>query len=250
MKTIQFRTIKKSLLALGFSLMATTAFAQQTTSAPNASATPTAIGTSKVWGTVDGIQIIGLVQGPSAAEAELQVACVFEYTEGDIFVSPPALPAKVNGLVHLDEALHGHLTEIRKTGKFKGHTLETFLLVPPPKSLGAKKLLLIGLGNRKDFTPDLMISVGEIAAREALKLGVKNFAFASDLKDAGIDSPTALVAGNVARGIINEYRTQKVLKTQKLTEFAPLNKVYLLAGPAFFTVAGGGISEALAQYKN
>ncbi|MDQ8749846.1 M17 family peptidase N-terminal domain-containing protein [Elizabethkingia miricola] len=249
MKTIEFRGLKKSLMIFGFSLMTTVSFAQQTTTS-NSSATPTAIGTTKTWGSIDGVQMIGMVQGPSAANAELQVACVFEYTEGDIFVSPPALPAALNGLVHLDEALKGKLTEIRKTGEFKGHALETLLLTPPTKTLGARKLLLIGLGDRNKFTPELMISVGEIATREALKLGVSNFAFASDLKDAGIDSPTALVAGNVVRGVVNEYRTQNILKSQKLTTFKPLNKVFLLAGPSFFTVAGGGIAEAIAQYKN
>ena len=83
MKTIEFRSQKKSLMIFGFSLMTTVSFAQQTTTS-NSSATPTAIGTTKTWGSIDGVQMIGMVQGPSAANAELQVACVFEYTEGDI----------------------------------------------------------------------------------------------------------------------------------------------------------------------
>ena len=94
-----------------------------------------------------------------------------------------------------------------------------------------------------------MVQVGEIATREALKLGVKNFSFASDLKDAGIDSPTALVAGNVVKGIVSEYRVQNELKAQRLAKFKPLTKVYLLAGPAFFEVAGGGISDAIKEVQ-
>jgi hypothetical protein len=74
----------------------------------------TAIGTSKTWGTVDGISVVGLVQGPSAAKADLQIACVFEYTEGDIF-NPPALPKELNGMVHLDEALKGIITVRKRT---------------------------------------------------------------------------------------------------------------------------------------
>jgi len=35
--------------------------------------------------------------------------------------------------------------------------------------------------------------------REALFVGVTHFAFASDLKDAGNDSPTGRVAGNVVK---------------------------------------------------
>ncbi|MGL6129119.1 M17 family peptidase N-terminal domain-containing protein [Chryseobacterium artocarpi] len=206
----------------------------------------TSVGTSKNWGSVDGISMIGLVQGPSSANAQLQVACVFEYTEGDIF-NASALPANLNGLVHLDEALKGELTNIRKSGQFLGHSLETILITPPAGSMSAQKLLLIGLGDRNKFTPGLMISVGEVAAREAMRLGVSNFAFASDLKDAGIDSPTALVAGNVVRGIVNASRSENYLKEHKLSTTKKLEKVYLLAGPAFFETAGGGISEAITE---
>ncbi|WP_160138523.1 M17 family peptidase N-terminal domain-containing protein [Chryseobacterium sp. c4a] len=206
------------------------------------------VGTTKNWGSVDGISMIGLVQGPSSADTQLQVACVFEYTEGDIFKAP-ALPANLNGLVHLDEALKGELTNIRKSGQFLGHSLETILITPPTGSMSGKKLLLIGLGDRNKFTPDMMISVGEVAAREAMRLGVSNFAFASDLKDAGIDSPTALIAGNVVRGIVQANRSENYLKEHKLSTTKKLEKVYLLAGPAFFETAGSGISEAITDAK-
>lgn len=212
--------------------------------------TTTAIGTAKVWGTVDGIAIEGVVQGPSAQVSDLQIACVFEYTEGDIFNTPPALPPALNGLVHLDQDMKGLLTEIRKSGKFHGHANETILISPPKGTIGGKKLLLVGLGDRNKFSPDLMMGVGSVAMREAINLGVDNFSFASDLKDAGIDSPTALVAGNVVRGIFEAYRTQTWLKEKKMSTFKPVSKVILLAGPAFFTTAGEGIQEAIASLKN
>lgn len=204
------------------------------------------LGSTTTWGKVDGVAVNGLVQGPSAAEAELQVACVFEYTEGDIF-NPPALPANLNGMVHLDDALKGIITELRKSGKFTGHSLETLLITPPKGTLASKQLLLIGLGDRNKFTPDLMISVGSTAMREALRLGVSNYSFASDIKDAGIDSPTALVATNVVLGSFEAYRTQTYLKEKKLADYKPLTKIILLAGPAFYTVAGEGIKDAIAK---
>jgi len=221
-----------------FSLVFTgnTIYAQQTT----------AVGTAKVWGRVDGIAIEGVVQGPSAQVSELQVACVFEYTEGDIFNSPPALPAAVNGMVHLDHDMKGIVTELRKSGKFLGHAYETLLISPPKGTIGGKKLLLIGLGDRNKFDASIMTSVGSVAMSEALRLGVTNFSFASDLKDAGIDSPTALVASNVVKGIFQAYRTQVWLKEKKMADFKPLSKIILLAGPAFFTVAGEGITDAIA----
>lgn len=206
----------------------------------------TAIGTSKTWGTVDGISVVGLVQGPSAAKADLQIACVFEYTEGDIF-NPPALPKELNGMVHLDEALKGIITEVRKKGQFKGHALETLLINPPKGSLASGKLLLIGLGNRNSFDAELMKEVGSVAMREALKLQVHTVSFASDIKDAGIDSPTALVAENVVLGAFDAYRAQSYLNTQHLSDKMKLKKLILLAGPSFFTVAGGGIQEAISK---
>ena len=208
-----------------------------------------AIGTTKVWGKIDGVAIEGVVQGPSAQISDLQIACVFEYTDGDIFNSPPALPAALNGLVHLDQDTKGLLTELRKSGRFAGHANETILISPAKGTIGSKRLLLIGLGDRNKFTAEIMVSVGSVAMHEALRLGVRNFSFASDLKDAGIDSPTALVAGNVVKGAFQAYRTQNWLKEKNMADFKPISKMILLAGPSFFNVAGEGIKEAISSIK-
>jgi hypothetical protein len=205
-------------------------------------------GTAKIWGSIDGVAIEGIVEGPSTESAPLQVACVFEYTEGDIFNSPPALPEAANGMRHLDAALHGVITDMRKSGRFTGHALETLLLTPPAGAIRAKQLLLVGLGDRRAFTPDVMIAVGRVALREALRLGVTHYAFASDLKDAGIDSPTALVAGNVVKGSIDAYRAQAYVKSKGMATFTPLRTITLLAGPAFFAEAGEGITQAIASF--
>ncbi|PIF46591.1 cytosol aminopeptidase family protein [Chryseobacterium sp. 52] len=245
MKNTLKNSLNQALLIAGL-VFSTLTFAQTITT--NSSPTPATIGTSKIWGSVDGISMIGMVQGPSSADAQLQVACVFEYTDNDIH-SAQALPANLNGLVHLDEALKGEFTKIRESGQFQGHALETLLITPPAGSMSAKKLLLIGLGDRNNFTPELMTSVAEVATREALRLGVTNFAFASDLKDAGIDSPTALVAGNVVKGIVLANRSEIYLREHNLSKTKKLEKVYLLAGPSFFEVAGGGIQNAIAEVK-
>jgi len=148
--------------------------------AQNKAATATTpVGTTQIWGKVDGVEVEGLVQGPSAAVAPLQIACVFEYTEGDIYNSPPALPVTLNGMVHLDKALNGLITDLRKSGKFAGHAYETLLITPPAGTLAAKQLLLIGLGDRTKFNAGLMTGVGKIAMRESLMLGVTTFSFAS-----------------------------------------------------------------------
>ncbi|AJW62976.1 hypothetical protein VO54_01499 [Elizabethkingia miricola] len=100
-----------------------------------------------------------------------------------------------------------------------------------------------------NLLPEKMIEVGRIAAREAMKLNVKSFAFAADLKDAGIDSPTALVAENVVRGIVSASRVENYLRQKHLSTSPKLQKVFLLAGPAFFEVAGTGVKSAISIFK-
>ncbi|CEJ68719.1 hypothetical protein BN1195_01009 [Chryseobacterium oranimense G311] len=94
MKNKLTNILSQSLFIAGLAF-STLTFAQTTTTTANSSAKTTAVGTSKNWGSVDGISMIGLVQGPSSADAQLQVACVFEYTENDIH-SAQALPANLN----------------------------------------------------------------------------------------------------------------------------------------------------------
>lgn len=136
-------------------------FAYGQVNSANGATKTTLQGTSKVWGVLDGISITGLVEGPATADSQLQVACVFEYTEGDIYNSPPALPAEVNELVHLDQALKGQLFEIRKNIFFSGHIFETFLLTPSVGTLKSDRLLLIGLGDRDSFSPEIMVEIGK-----------------------------------------------------------------------------------------
>jgi hypothetical protein len=173
------------------------------------------------------------------------VICIFEYEEGDL-TSPSALPAAANGLLHVDQALNGLITELRKSGKFKGHCLETLLLTPPKGSMPAQQLLLIGLGNRKDFTPDVMTDIGRIGMREALRLGVSSYSHASDLKDGGVDSPTGTVAVNVVKGALDAYETEQYLLSKKLTTHKLLTKVTLLAGQPFFVPSRDAIKAYLS----
>jgi hypothetical protein len=207
------------------------------------------VGTAAQLGSVGGVEIEVVVQGPSAQETPLQIACLFEYTEGDIFNSPPALPKEFNGMVHLDEALKGLITDLRKTNRFEGKLLETLLITPPPGTIAAKKLLLIGLGNRKEFKAEIMRQVGIVGMREALRLEVLAYAHASDIKDAGIDSPTKEVAGNVIRGSLEAFRTQRYLQERQASEPLTVAKVTLLAGPAYFEDSQKGIEKVIEELK-
>lgn len=199
-----------------------------------------AIGTKETVAHKDGIEIEVIVQSPAVQRTPLQIVCVFEYMEGDIFTSPPALPKELNGMVHVDEALHGLITHLRKTNKFEGRALETLLLSPSAHTIAAEKLLIIGLGNRNDFKPEMMRMVGVVGMREALRLGVSSYSHASDLKDAGISSPTAAVAAYVIDGALEAFRTQQYLKKNNASGVLTVTKLSLLSGPAFFEDAVAG----------
>jgi hypothetical protein len=209
--------------------------------AQNKAALPT-VGTHAIMGNIDGIDIEVTVQSPSAQKTPLQIACVFEYTENDIF-TPPALPMEVNGMVHLDKGLNGIITQLRKSGQFAGHAFETLLINVPNGTIAPQKLLLIGLGDRQKFEPEMMKTVGAIGMREALRLGVVSYAHASDLKDAGVDSPTALVAGNVLKGAIAAYRTQAYLKSKNMASYQPVKKITFLAGQPFYQITGDALKN-------
>ena len=205
------------------------------------------VGLHKIFGKLHGINIEGMVQSPSAEVTPLQFICVFEYQEGDI-TSPSALPAAANGLYHVDKQLNGLFTDLRKSGKFSGHSLETLLINPPKGSIGAKRLMLIGLGSRAKFTPDEMIEVGKLEVREALRLGVTSYAHASDLKDGGLDSPTALIINNVLKGTMTGYETELYLESKKAATVKPIVKITMLAGQPFFDPSGVAISEFIKNY--
>lgn len=199
------------------------------------------LGTTLPLGTIDNITIEVKVQSPSSQVTPLQIVCIFEYTEGDIFRSPPALPPAANGLLHLDQALHGLITDLRKSGKFMGRSLETLLITPPEGTIPAEKLLFIGLGDRNSFNPELMTDVGRVGMREALRLGVSSYSHGSDLKDAGIDSPTGTVAANVVKGAIDAYETEMYLRSKGAGSAGSVTKLTMLAGPAFLAPSGEGI---------
>lgn len=237
--------IQPLLLVLLILALPVNSFARQMSKDTAHKTTP--LGTSAILGNVDGIDIEAMVQGPYAEVTALQVACVFEYTEGDIFNSPPALPAAVNGMVHLDHALNGLITGLRKSGRFTGHAFETLLITPPSGTIAAKQLLLIGLGDRNKFSSELMLGVAKVAMPEALRLGISNYAFASDLKDGGIDSPTSTIAGYAVKGAIDAYRTEMYLKSKGMANFMPLKKITILAGPSFYVASSQGIKSAIAE---
>ncbi len=209
-------------------------------------ATLPAVGTQNVVGQADGLTVEVKVQGPAAQPTPLQIACLFEYVDGDI-TNPPALPAAVNGMVHLDASLHGLIAELRHSGKFAGHALETLLITPPKGTIAADRLLLIGLGDRRQFTPELLKRVGAVGMREALRLGVTAYSHASDIKDAGVDSPVDADATAVVVGALDALATQRYLAGKGAAPPPSVATLTLLAGPAFFAGTVAAVRATLLQ---
>jgi hypothetical protein len=232
------KTISKFLIIIGMAL-----------SIPiNGMASNAALGSKENLGKVAGaVDVEVLVQSPAAQKTPLQIVCVFEYTEGDITTSPPALPKELNGMLHVDEALHGLITDLRKSNQFKGQLLETLLINPPANTIPAEKLLIIGLGNRNNFKPEMMKLIGITGMREALRLGISSYTHASDLKDAGIDSPTADVASAVVSGASEAYQTQNYLYKQNASSRLTVKIVTVLCGPAYFDDTKTGVKKVITS---
>ena len=134
-----------------------------------------------------------LVQSPADTVTDLQVFCLFRSSAENTLHG---------SLVEIDEKLHGLLGQIRKPELFGGEFGETMVLTPPPGTLGAKRVLIIGLGDSAGFTPARMYLVGKIAWREANRLGVAHPFFAPAVLDGGVTGfSTDAVAEQVVRGL-------------------------------------------------
>src|SRR5215470_5629367 len=104
----------------------------------------------------NGLTLTVRMQGPYDAEVPLQVVCYFKPKKGgDTLKGAP---------VELDKRLGGVIANLRDRGEFAGDELET-LVIDTKRMIPAKMLLLIGLGDEKDLTPDRMERVGRAAYR-------------------------------------------------------------------------------------
>jgi hypothetical protein len=188
-----------------------------------------------------GLPIKVRMEGPYTADVPLQVVCYFKYTTEGV--------KKMQGApVELDKKLGGVIGSLRERGEFPGDALETILLEAPPDTIKAKKLLLIGLGDEKDLSLELMEKVGRTALRTAAALGATRVAFAPLIRDQGNDKfGTGEVETNVVRGMLLAYDTEKRLQKEGLAKEYTLAEWWVEAGPAFFDETVTGIEKAVKQ---
>ena len=86
-----------------------------------------------------GMRLAVKMIGPVTQQTDLQVICVLAHD--------PAGDKYVEAMADFNGKLGGLLSGIRDRGEFAGAAGETLLFIPPPGTVAAKRVLLIGVGN-------------------------------------------------------------------------------------------------------
>jgi len=179
-----------------------------------------------------------LAQSPADTQTDLQVICLFR--------SSPVNTLH-GSLVEANEKLKGLLGRIRALNLFRGELGETLLLAPPKGSLGARKLLIIGLGDSQTFSPQRMQLVGEILYTEASRLGVAHPFFAPTILDGGVTKfTTGQVSEQVFSGFLRAAALDKVLKDANASASPSVAALTYLAGAKNVDGTREGIEKAIS----
>jgi hypothetical protein len=178
-----------------------------------------------------------LAQSPADTATDLQVICLFR--------SSP-VNALRGSLTETNEKLNGLLDRLRKPELFRGELGETLLITPPAGSLRAKKLLIIGLGNSQDFSPQRMQLVGEILYGESSRLGVAQPYFAPTILDGGVVKfTTGEVAEEVIAGFLRAAEIEGTLRQTNASGPVIVTGLTYLAGAKNVESTRTGIEKAI-----
>jgi Cytosol aminopeptidase family, N-terminal domain len=179
-----------------------------------------------------------LVQSPAETVTDLQVICLFRSSPVNLLHG---------SLTEMNEKLKGLLDRVRRPDLFRGELGETLLIAPPAGSLGAKNLLIIGLGDSQTFSPQRMQLVGEILYHEASRLGVAHPFFAPTILDGGVSKfTTGEVAEQVITGWLRASTTDKLLRDANASPGQPATEITYLAGAKNTGNTREGIEKAIA----
>jgi hypothetical protein len=179
-----------------------------------------------------------LAESPADTNTDLQVICLFR--------SSPVNTLH-GSLTEANEKLKGLLDRVRKPNLFGGELGETLLLAPPKGSLGARKLLIIGLGDSQTFSPQRMQLVGEILYTEASRLGVAHPFFAPTILDGGVAKfTTGQVSEQVMSGFLRAAAIHKALKDANASASPGVTAFTFLAGAKNVSNTQEGIEKAIS----
>jgi leucyl aminopeptidase len=114
-----------------------------------------------------------------------------EATRARALILPIYANSKLSPAAHaIDRALHGVISELLSTGEFKGRRGEEAVLATM-SGLGAKRVILVGVGPAEDFTPSHLTAAVGAGVRASSRRGLSDVAFAmpelraTDLEAAG-----------------------------------------------------------------
>jgi hypothetical protein len=172
---------------------------------------------------------------PADASVDLSFACIFEHEMPGSSLS--------GGLLHLDQALSGLLTELRAQGAFRATAFETLFIAAPSEAVKARQVMLIGLGDPTKLRLADLERAASLAASEAVRLKANSVAFAPSLLDSGHrdngnwDVPAALL-----RGALSGLRTENLLAERGVSGAPSLKRWSFDVGAARF-------EHAVAQFQ-
>jgi hypothetical protein len=182
-----------------------------------------------------------LVQSPAETVTDLQVICLLRSSPEN---------ALHGSLTEINEKLKGLLARIRTPDQFRGELGETLVIATPRDTIGARRLLLVGLGDSQTFSPSRMDLVGEIVYHEAGRLGVSHPFFAPTILDGGITKfSTGEIAEQVTRGFLRAAATDKILRAAKASASNAITALTYLAGPKNATSSREGIERAISSTR-
>jgi hypothetical protein len=178
-----------------------------------------------------------LEQSPAQTDTDLHVICLFSSSPENTLHG---------SLVEVNEKLKGLLDRIRRASLFRGELGETLLLTPPRGSLGARKLLIIGLGDAETFSPARMQLVGEIVYAEASRLGVSHPFFAPTILDGGLTKfTTGQIAEQVVRGFLRAMEIDQAIQGNAAAGHGMA--LTYLAGPRYASNTRQGMETAISM---
>ena len=148
----------------------------------------------------------------------------------------------------MDDKLHGTLHKIRTPALFSGELGETVLITPPPGTLVAKRLLIVGLGDSQTFTSERMRLAGKVAFIEADRLDVAHPFFAPTILDGGVTGFTAdRVSYQVVLGFLDGLATEQMLQREGAAPASTVVGFALLAGLKHAPATQAGVDKALGK---
>lgn len=126
----------------------------------------------------------------------------------------------------IDEALNGLINEFIEIGEFQGKLNQTNLIYTMGK-LKIKRILLIGLGEKKEFDLEVIRNTSGKVAQIVRDLGLKSYAYSfinNTEFDASIIAQTILEGSELALYRFNQYKTEdedKFKQIERLIIYTP-----------------------------